>query len=143
MWNYVARDKTQTLQVRLYRLTCLMSGCICLTAILPLVPETALAGEDLGSMVTRLMKHPEQHEQIESETIGRDGRRIRISWAQQPVYDDHNQLQEILGVVVDVTERAAVLERLLMTQETMDSAPERPSPSCCRLPTTTSPSSLQ
>jgi PAS domain S-box-containing protein len=90
-----------------------------------IVPETALTGEDLGSMVTRLLKHPEQHGQIESETIGSDGRRIRISWAQQPVYDDHNQLQEILCVGIDVTERAALLERLLMTQRTMDSAAEQ------------------
>ena len=89
-----------------------------------IVPRTSEKGENLSAMVEQVLQRPDKFGQMENENICRDGRRIRVNWTNQPVYDEHGQLLEILCVGADVTERAELLEKLQLTQTTMDAAAE-------------------
>jgi PAS domain S-box-containing protein len=90
-----------------------------------IVPAASLKGENLADAVEELLKKPAGRAQGESESVCHDGRRIRVNWAYQPVYDGAGKLQEILCAGADVTERAMLLERLQLTQTTMDAAAEQ------------------
>jgi two-component system, cell cycle sensor histidine kinase and response regulator CckA len=90
-----------------------------------IMPKTSLKGEDLGSWLSQLLQKPEQFPQTEIENACQDGRRIRVNWSHQPIYDEQNRLFEILCVGLDVTEHAALVERLQLTQKTMDAAAEQ------------------
>jgi PAS domain S-box-containing protein len=90
-----------------------------------LVPAASTKGEDLAGVVGSVLERPGDFPLIEIENICRDGRRIRVTWANEPVCDEHGRLQEILCVGSDITERAGLIEKLQLTQTTMDAAAEQ------------------
>ncbi len=94
-------------------------------AVGTILPEMSLKGEEIGAFVRQFLKHPGQHAQSELECLCRDGRRIRVNWTHQPIYDEHGRLSEMLCVGADVTEHAALVERLQLTQRTMDAAADQ------------------
>jgi PAS domain S-box-containing protein len=87
------------------------------TVVMPPAGDGQMAG-----LIQSLLTDPAKHPQTEFESVNRDGRRIRVIWFNQPVYDEAGGLNEILCVGTDVTERSALLERLQVTQRTVDTA---------------------
>ncbi|HEX7654428.1 MAG TPA: ATP-binding protein, partial [Verrucomicrobiae bacterium] len=81
-------------------------------------------GENLAEKHTLLLKEPGKFPRSENENLCRNGRRIMVTWANQPVYDTNGRLREILSVGADVTQQLELLEQLRMTQSTMDLAAE-------------------
>lgn len=94
-------------------------------AVGTIVPATSAKGENLAVMVAQVLERPKDFAQLENENICRDGRRIQVTWTNQPIYDESGRLQEILCVGADITERAELLEKLQLTQTTMDAAAEQ------------------
>ena len=94
-------------------------------AVGTIVPPISSKGEDLGAKLRELLRHPEKHALSENENVCRDGRRLWVTWTNQPIYDERRRLKEILCVGADVTERAALLEQRRLTQITMDAAAEQ------------------
>ena len=94
-----------------------VTGCI--------VPPFSAQGEDLAEKMRALIREPEKFPHSENENLCRNGRRVWISWANQPIYNEQHKLQEILCVGVDVSERVALLEQLRLTQLTMDAAADQ------------------
>ena len=90
-----------------------------------IVPEISSKGVDLKEQLTALLQQPEKFALSESENICRDGRRIWVTWTNQPIYDEQGKLKEILCVGADVTQQIVLLEQLRMTQLTMDAAAEQ------------------
>lgn len=90
-----------------------------------IVPHTSSKGENLSERLNRLLRQPEKFPNAENENVCRDGRRIWVTWTNQPLYDERGQLREILCVGADVTQQAALLEQLRLTQLTMDAAAEQ------------------
>ncbi|MEY4916251.1 MAG: hypothetical protein RL616_164 [Verrucomicrobiota bacterium] len=90
-----------------------------------IVPTISSKGESMATKMSELMRSPEKFSLTENENICRDGRRIWITWTNQPIYDEQRQLREILCVGADVTQRVALLEQLRLTQITMDAAAEQ------------------
>ncbi len=90
-----------------------------------IVPEVSSKGENLAAKIAELLRQPEQFKASENENICRDGRRLWVNWTNQPIYDDQGRLREILCVGADISERAALLEQLRLTQITMDVAAEQ------------------
>jgi len=82
-------------------------------------------GEDRAAQFEAWLRQPESIQQRVSENLRKDGRMLKVSWNYRPLYDERHRLQEILCVGVDVTERAGLIERLQMTQTTMDAAAEQ------------------
>ena len=87
------------------------------TVVIPPAGDGQMAG-----LIQSLLTDPAKHPQTEFESVNRDGRRIRVIWFNQPVYDEAGGLNEILCVGTDVTERSALVERLQVTQRTVDTA---------------------
>jgi len=94
-------------------------------AIGTIIPPVSTKGENLAEKFKDLLVHPEKHAADENENICRDGRRIWVTWTNQPLYDEQGNLREILCVGADATERVALLEQLRLTQFTMDAAAEQ------------------
>ncbi len=90
-----------------------------------LVPDVSTKGEDLAAVVKSMLEKPGDIPLLEIENLCRDGRRIRVTWASEPVRDERGQLQEILCVGSDITERAGLIEKLQLTQTTVDAAAEQ------------------
>jgi len=90
-----------------------------------ITPLVTSAGEDRAAQFQSWLRQPETVLQRVSENQCKDGRLLKVSWNFRPLRDERQMLQEILCVGVDVTERAGLIERLQMTQSTMDAAAEQ------------------
>ncbi|HEV2695278.1 MAG TPA: PAS domain S-box protein [Verrucomicrobiae bacterium] len=90
-----------------------------------IIPPVSTKGENLAAKLDDLLAHPEKYAQAENQNVCRDGRRIWVTWTNQPLYDEQGRLREILCVGADATERVALLEQLRLTQFTMDAAAEQ------------------
>ena len=82
-----------------------------------LVPAVSLQKEDLAARIDELLAEPHRHAQQETENICRDGRRLRINWTHQPAYNERRELQEILCVGTDITERQQAEEALRLSRQ--------------------------
>lgn len=96
-----------------------------LNALGTIVPTVSSKGEDLVPGFQDLLQSPGKYPQTERESLCRDGRRIWVTWANQPIYDEQGRVEEILCVGTDVTRQIALMEQLRMTQFTMDAAAEQ------------------
>jgi PAS domain S-box-containing protein len=90
-----------------------------------IVPAISSKGENLAARISELLQDPAKFPLSENENVCRDGRRLWITWTNQPVRDSDGRLKEILCVGADVTQRVALLEQLRLTQITMDAAAEQ------------------
>jgi PAS domain S-box-containing protein len=82
-----------------------------------IIPETDLASKDLQSLILNIGLHPQRYATSENENICRDGRRVWISWTNKPVYSETGEVDEILCVGSDVTERLQTERELQESQE--------------------------
>jgi PAS domain S-box-containing protein len=79
-----------------------------------IVPETSLAGKDLGEMLRDISRKPERYISNENENVRKNGERVWVSWTNKAIYDQDGRLVDILAVGLDITERKmaeAELER--------------------------------
>jgi two-component system, cell cycle sensor histidine kinase and response regulator CckA len=89
-----------------------------------IVPVISSQGADTSALMNRILKEPRAHSYVENENISRSGKRLCIAWTNQPVNDEQGGHVELLCVGTDITERAELMERLQLTQTTMDAAAE-------------------
>jgi len=68
-----------------------------------IVPAFESTGKDLASKIHDLTIHPENYEVSENENTRKDGSRVWIAWANQPLYDQQGTLVEILSIGNDIT----------------------------------------
>jgi PAS domain S-box-containing protein len=77
-----------------------------------IVPQTESTGGDLSELVKSIVSHPEAFVNNVNENICKDGRRVWMVWTNKPIYDENNQVSEILAVGVDITEHKHMEEEL-------------------------------
>ncbi len=70
-----------------------------------IVPAEDAMGIDQEAMIAELLHSPDQYVLNENENIRRNGERVWVLWANEPILDDQGQLVEILSVGTDVTAR--------------------------------------
>jgi PAS domain S-box-containing protein len=70
-----------------------------------IVPATETARRDLQALIADICQQPERYALHETENICRDGRRVWVTWANQPIISATGELSEILSVGTDATER--------------------------------------
>lgn len=63
-----------------------------------IVPAEDATGIDQEAMLTELLRSPDQYVLNENENIRRNGERVWVLWANEPILDDQGQLVEILSV---------------------------------------------
>jgi PAS domain S-box-containing protein len=70
-----------------------------------IVPRTDSMGRDLHAFIADIGRHPELYATSENENIRRDGTRVWITWTNKPLYSETGEVEEILCVGNDITER--------------------------------------
>jgi len=68
-----------------------------------IVPETESSGRDLQAVIKDLAKHPESYRTHENENMRKNGERVWVLWANQPILDQKGQLTEVLCIGNDIT----------------------------------------
>ena len=96
-------------------------------AVGTILPKTDSSGRDLERMIKNLIQDPKQYANNENENITRDGERVWIAWTNRAIYDEHENVVEILCVGNDVTARKqvekAIIESEEMFRNIVDSSP--------------------
>jgi PAS domain S-box-containing protein len=75
-----------------------------------LTPLTGFEGRDLASFLDGLKREPNRYAFSVNQNILRDGQKVWIFWANKGIYGDQGQVQEIIRVGLDITERERRLE---------------------------------
>jgi len=82
-----------------------------------IVPDTESSGRDLVAMIRDLLRHPERYVSNENENVGRDGKRLWITWRNTPIVDAEGRLIEILSTGIDTTDRKRAEDALRANEE--------------------------
>jgi PAS domain S-box-containing protein len=82
-----------------------------------LMPEQGSTGGDLAEQLQDIVNHPERYVNNINENVLRDGSRVWMAWTNQPIFNDDGQVQEILTVASDITERKQAEEALRESRE--------------------------
>ena len=83
-----------------------------------LTPPAGFQGRDLAAFLAELVREPNRYAHSVNMNMLRDGTPVWIFWANKGIYDDQGQVQEVLRVGLDITEREVRLEAA--TQELRD-----------------------
>jgi PAS domain S-box-containing protein len=70
-----------------------------------IVPESESTGRDLKPLMDEICADPQRFERNINENIRRNGERVWIDWTNKVVLDDRGQIQEILSIGSDITDR--------------------------------------
>jgi PAS domain S-box-containing protein len=85
-----------------------------------IVPETDSAGRNLREMIADISQNPKRYATNENENICRDGRRVWIAWANNPLFDAQGQFSEILCVGTEITARKRAEEALQRERQRLE-----------------------
>jgi PAS domain S-box-containing protein len=75
-----------------------------------LTPPTGFEGRDLASLLEGLKHDPNHYAFSVNQNVLHNGDRVWIFWANKGIYDAQGQVQEVLSVGLDITERERRLE---------------------------------
>ncbi len=70
-----------------------------------IVPEIESTSRDLRPLMEEILKNPKAFEKNINENMRRNGERVWIAWTNKTVFDDNNQIKEVLSIGTDITER--------------------------------------
>ncbi|MDX2256106.1 MAG: PAS domain S-box protein [Pseudanabaenaceae cyanobacterium bins.39] len=87
-----------------------------------IVSAKDITGEDLKAMIAEICHAPDKYQLNENENICKDGRRVWVTWSNKPIYNEQNELIEILSVGTDITDRKRAEEELQKAKEMADMA---------------------
>jgi PAS domain S-box-containing protein len=90
-----------------------------------IVPLKDTSDNDLKAMIDDILIHPGDYLRNENENMKRSGERVWIVWTNQPLFDDHGNLREILCVGMDHTEHKKTEEMLTQQAREQATAEER------------------
>jgi PAS domain S-box-containing protein len=82
-----------------------------------IVPELESTGRDLGEMIGKLFKDPDQFSLNINENIKKNGERVWIEWHNKALFDEKGKRIGHLAVGVDITQRKKNEESLVAAQE--------------------------
>lgn len=82
-----------------------------------IVPATDSAGVDLDAMIKDMGVHPQYYVTNDNQNMLRDGTRVWISWTNKPIFNQANEVTEILCVGNDITKRKHSEQSLRESEE--------------------------
>ncbi|MCE5242121.1 MAG: GAF domain-containing protein [Syntrophobacteraceae bacterium] len=77
-----------------------------------LVPPQESTGTDLSGLVRDIVDNPARYSNYANENVRKDGSRAWMAWTNRPIFDENGQLQEILAIGCDITERRLAMEKV-------------------------------
>jgi PAS domain S-box-containing protein len=81
--------------------------------------------KDISHMLQDIAVHPENYLHNERESTLRNGKRVWITWTNKPIFDENNNLQEILCIGIDSTEQKKAEEMIAQQLKEKTAAEER------------------
>jgi PAS domain S-box-containing protein len=75
-----------------------------------LTPASGFEGRDLTSFLDGLRRDPNRYAFGVNQNMLRNGQKVWMFWANKGIYDDQGQVNEVLRVGIDITERERRLE---------------------------------
>ena len=82
-----------------------------------IVPEQEASGRNLSLLMDEVFEHPEEHARNINENICKDGRRVWISWSNNPIYDSEGLVIGMFSVGTDITVQKLAEEALQESEE--------------------------
>jgi len=83
-----------------------------------IVPETELStGRDLSALIADMLAQPERHSAGINENVTRDGKRLRVRWANRVILDTSGQPSGVLSIGHDITDIALAEERIRESEQ--------------------------
>ena len=70
-----------------------------------IVPKTDISGQELGAIIANIGRYPELFQSVENENICKDGRKVWVAWTNKALTDEKGNIDELLCVGNDITER--------------------------------------
>ncbi|WP_407357194.1 PAS domain S-box protein [Methanolobus sp. WCC5] len=83
---------------------------------------TIVAEQDITahSLMSDIFRHPEEYENNINENMCKDGRRVWVSWSNNPLYDSEGQMIEMFSVGTDITSEKQAKEKLQLQSLVLD-----------------------
>ena len=85
-----------------------------------IVPSRDMTGKDLEEMIREIGVNPDRYVSNENENMRRDGTRVWVSWTNRGMLNDRGEVDEILCIGNDTTERKKAEERLVVVLRESD-----------------------
>ncbi|MBI5117258.1 PAS domain S-box protein [Candidatus Poribacteria bacterium] len=89
-------------------------------AIGAVVPAIDSAGRDLAAMIKDLLRNPERYGSNENENMRRNGERVWVAWTNKAILNEKGNVQEILCIGNDITDRKRMEEELKKHREQLE-----------------------
>lgn len=70
-----------------------------------IIPETETAGQEQAKIIEDAVVHPENYLHYEKENVLKSGSKVWIIWTYKPLFDEDNNLKEILCIGINETEK--------------------------------------
>jgi PAS domain S-box-containing protein len=87
-----------------------------------IVPRSESYGRDLQELMNKIIKDPESYSYVENENITKEGKRVWVSWTNKGIFNKKGELQGILSIGTDVTERKKAEEDLKRSETILQEA---------------------
>jgi PAS domain S-box-containing protein len=85
-----------------------------------ILPRLDGSGSEADGLPDAIVRHPERFIHNDNENITKDGRRVWIRWTNRAIFDHDDELQEILAIGNDITDRKKLELQLLKTHEELE-----------------------
>ncbi|MEZ4600517.1 MAG: PAS domain S-box protein [Syntrophotaleaceae bacterium] len=82
-----------------------------------IVPDEETTGADLKGLVQDIVAHPERYRENINQNVCRDGRRVWMSWTNRAIRAEDGEVQEILAIGSDITQRKQAEDALREREE--------------------------
>jgi len=82
-----------------------------------IVPEQERSGRDLAAMIRDIAVNPAIYANNENENMRSNGERVWIAWTNKAIYDAQGEVNEILCIGNDITDRKRAEEALRQSEE--------------------------
>lgn len=80
-------------------------------------PEIQDDGQSAEDLFADLLHHSERFRTNENANVTKDGKRLWISWANTPTYDEAGQLTSLICTGFDITDKKHMEDRLQQAQK--------------------------
>jgi PAS domain S-box-containing protein len=88
-----------------------------------IVPTKGSSGQELGSLIQKIIENPQEHEINENENICKDGKRVWIRWSNKVIINEKTKEKEVLCVGSDITRVKKAQEQLFRLSRAVEQSP--------------------
>jgi PAS domain S-box-containing protein len=87
-----------------------------------IVPDEGQAAQDLKLMIDDILKNPDNYIANENENICKDGKKVWMLWRNKPLQGADGELEEILSIGLDISDRKEMEGKLAEAKEIAEEA---------------------